>query len=238
VLGYLPAAKPTKETILIMGHWDHLGYCRPEGAEDRICNGAVDNASGIAVMIEVAKRLGQNSGKGPALDRNVLFFATTAEERGLLGAFAFATNPPSGFPLDGIVAALNIDTIAIADRGAPVAIIGRGTTNLDKAIDKIAKQLGRKIDSDLDANAFIQRQDGWALASKNVPTAMIGGSFSDLNKLEAFLGSTYHGPDDELVDSIPLGGAAEDADLHVALVRYLGNRKTWKKTVMTPSPAK
>jgi Peptidase family M28 len=234
VLGYLPAAKPTTETILIMGHWDHLGLCRPEGAEDRICNGAVDNASGIAVMIEVAKRLG----KDKAMDRNILFFATTAEERGLLGAFSFAGNPPAGFPLNGIVAALNIDTIAIADRGAPVAIIGRGTTNLDQAIDKVAKKLGRKIDSDLEANAFIQRQDGWALASKKVPTAMIGGSFSDLNKLEAFLGTTYHGPEDELVDNIPLGGAAEDADLHVALVRYLANRKTWKKTVLTPSPDK
>ncbi len=231
VLGYIPAKTPTKETILLLGHWDHLGVCRPEGTADRICNGAVDNASGIAVLIEVAKRLG----KGPAMDRNILFMATTAEERGLLGAYAFAANPPAEFPLNGIVAALNVDTIAIGDRGTPVAIIGRGNSNLDKAIDKVARKLGRKNDMDLDANAFVRRQDGWALGAKGVPSVMIGGSFSDLPKLEAFLGSTYHGPEDELVDSIPLGGAAEDADLHVALVRYLANRKSWKKTEVSPS---
>src|SRR3546814_15334801 len=79
LIGKLPGAKPDGKAGLFLGHWDHLGVCAPEGGADRICNGAVDNASGIAVLIEVAKRLGQ----GARPDRDIYFLATTAEAKGL-----------------------------------------------------------------------------------------------------------------------------------------------------------
>ncbi len=221
VVAKLPGAKPDGKAVLFLGHWDHLGICRPAGAADRICNGAVDNASGIAVLIEVAKRLG----RGPRPDRDIYFLATTAEEKGLLGAYYFADHP--ALPLGDITVALNIDTIAISPRGTPVATIGRGRPAYDAMVREVATSLGRRIDTDGEADAFVQRQDGWALGAKNVPSLMVGGSFSDMGLLEAFLGSDYHGPGDNFTDQVPLGGAAEDADLHVALGRAFADTRRW-----------
>lgn len=221
VIGKIPGRKKNSGAVMYMGHWDHLGICAPEDAPDRICNGAVDNASGIAVLNEVAKALGKKKH-----DRDIYFVATTAEESGLLGAYSFADKPV--MPLDDIVISLNVDTIAIAPRGSKVAIIGRGTTPLDAAVEAVAKKSGRAIESSTDANAFIQRQDGWALTQKGVPALMVGGSFADLDLLQKFLGSDYHGPKDELTDSTELGGAAEDTELHIALGQYFADVRKYK----------
>ena len=221
IIAKLPGAKPDGKAVLFLGHWDHLGICGVAGDADRICNGAVDNASGIAVLIEVAKRLA--SGTRP--DRDIYFMATTAEEKGLLGANYFADHPV--VPLGDITVALNVDTIAISPRGTPVATIGRGKPAYDAVVRETATKLGRKIDDDGEADAFIQRQDGWALGAKGVTSLMVGGSFSDMKLLEAFLGSDYHTAADNFSDKIPLGGAAEDADLHVALGRAFADTKRW-----------
>ena len=217
IVGKLPGADPAAGAVLFLAHWDHLGLCRPAGAPDRICNGAVDNASGVAVLIEVAKRLA----KTPPLDRDIYFLATTGEEIGLLGAKAFAERPP--VPLDKIVAAFNLDTVAVGPAGAPVAIIGRGRTPIAGDVAKVAASIGRGVDADDDANAYIRRQDGWMLLDKGVPTVMANGAFSDGARLEAFISGAYHTPGDELTDDTDLSGAAEDADLHVALGRYFGD---------------
>ncbi|WP_428630742.1 M28 family peptidase [Sphingopyxis sp.] len=221
VVAKLPGAKPDGKAVLFLGHWDHLGICGKDGEADRICNGAVDNASGIAVLIEVARRLA--SGERP--DRDIYFMATTAEEKGLLGAHYFADHPV--VPLSDITVALNVDTIAISPRGTPVATIGRGKPDYDAVVRAAATKLGRKLDEDGEADAFIQRQDGWALGAKGVTSLMVGGSFSDMPLLQAFLSSDYHGPNDNFSDKIPLGGAAEDADLHVALGRAFADVKAW-----------
>ncbi len=224
VVARLPGTRPGTGAVTMMGHWDHIGLCRPEGAEDRICNGAVDNASGIAVILEAARRIGA----GSRLDRDTIVIATTAEEQGLLGAHHFAAQPT--IPLTDIIVNLNIDTVAIAPRGAPMAMVGRGTTPLESGVDAVARQLGRIIDGDTEGNAFIQRQDGWALTAVGVPSIMAGGSFADMAPLQAFLRGDYHGPNDELRDDVPLGGAADDADLHVALVRYFASVASWPGT--------
>jgi hypothetical protein len=224
VVGRLPGRVADSGAVMLMGHWDHTGLCRPEGAEDRICNGAVDNASGIAVILEAAERLGA----GDRPDRDIIVIATTAEEQGLLGAYHWADHPT--VPLDRIVVNLNIDTVAIAPRGTPVAIVGRGTVpGLESGVDSVARSLGRTVDSDEEGNAFIRRQDGWALTAKGVASIMAGGSFSDMALLNAFLSGPYHAPDDELTDAVPLGGAADDADLHVALARHFGSRAIYPR---------
>ncbi|HMO74880.1 MAG TPA: M28 family peptidase [Sphingopyxis sp.] len=224
IVAKLPGAKPDGKALLFLGHWDHLGICGEEGDADRICNGAVDNASGIAVLIEVAKRLAG----GPRPDRDIYFLATTAEEKGLLGAWHFADHPV--VPLGDITVALNIDTIAISPRGTPVATIGRGRPAYDAVVRDVATRLGRKIDDDGEADAFVQRQDGWALGAKGVPSLMVGGSFSDMDLLQAFLAGDYHKAGDNFTDAIPLGGAAEDADLHVALGRVFADTQAWSGT--------
>ena len=221
IIAKLPGAKPDGKAVLFLGHWDHLGICAPDDPKDRICNGAVDNASGIAVLIAVAKRLAG----GARPDRDIYFMATTSEEKGLLGAHWFADHPV--VPLSDITVALNIDTIAISPRGTPVATIGRGKPAYDAVVRAVAGELGRKIDDDGEADPFIQRQDGWALGAKGVTSLMVGGSFSDMALLEKFLGSDYHEPADEFSDKVPLGGAAEDADLHIALGRAFADTGRW-----------
>ena len=217
VLGRIRGSGAGGEAILFLGHWDHLGRCGAEGEADRICNGAVDNASGIAALIEIARRLA----RGPRPKRDILFLATTAEESGLLGAEHFAAKPP--VPLGSIVAALNLDTIAIAPRGERVAVLGRGHAPLDRAIAEAVAEAGREQDHDGEADSFVQRQDGWALARAGVPAVMVGGSFSDMAKLQAFIGGAYHGASDNPDAELILGGAAEDADLMVLLARRLAD---------------
>jgi len=221
VIGRIRGTGDGRESVLLLGHWDHLGICRPEGEEDRICNGAVDNASGIAMLIEAAGRL---AARRP--ERDVLILATTAEETGLYGAEHFAAQPT--VPLRSIVAAINMDTVAIHGRGEPVAVIGRGIEPLDAAIAETAAGFRRPMDTTYAADAFIQRQDGWALARAGVPAVMVGGSFANMAALEAFLSSDYHGPDDEARPGIPLAGAAEDADLLVALTRRLADPSRYR----------
>lgn len=222
VIGKIEGRKKDSGAVLYMAHWDHLGICRPDDADDKICNGALDNASGIAVLTEVARALAKKRH-----DRDIYFVATTAEEDGLLGAYSFVANPPMA--LGQIVLALNIDTIAVTPAGSKVAIIGRGTTELDPIIESIARKNGRKIDGTKRANSFLRRQDGWALVQKGVPALMVNGSFSDFPALNEFLRRKYHGPGDEYYDGIDLSGAAEDADLHIALGKYFASQRRYRR---------
>jgi Zn-dependent M28 family amino/carboxypeptidase len=217
VVGRLRGGGATGESLLYLAHWDHLGICRAEGEADRICNGAVDNASGVAVFIEVARALAA----GPRPERDILFVATTAEELGLLGAERFATQPP--VPIGSIVAAINLDTVAIARKGQKVAVVGRGVAPLDRLIDETAREQGRALDSDREADALLERQDGWALARAGVPSVVVGGFFADMAELGAFLSGPYHQPGDNPGPHLMLDGAAEDADLLIALGRKLAD---------------
>jgi Zn-dependent M28 family amino/carboxypeptidase len=223
VVGRLRGSAATGEHLMFLAHWDHLGFCRPEGAPDRICNGAVDNASGVAMMIEVAGHLAS----GPRPARDILFLATTAEEEGLIGASYFAAHPT--VPLASIVAAVNMDTVAIQPAGSPVAVMGRGIPALDSAIDATVAAMGRRLDNDDEAAELVQRQDGWALARAGVPAIMVGGSFSNMALLNAFLGGRYHKPDDQADGQLVLDGAAEDANLAVALARRLADPAVYQR---------
>ena len=166
--------------ILLSAHHDHLGICAPKSEADRICNGAVDNASGVAMMIEVARRLN----KGAPIARDVILIATTAEELGLLGAHYYLGSSPA--IKDEVVAALNMDTVAVVPRGAKVGVIGRGLTPLDPIIDKVAHDMGREVDDRLVHNALSRRQDAWAFMQAGVPAVMVGGFFTDEAQLKSF----------------------------------------------------
>ena len=223
VVGRIRGAGTSGESLLYLAHWDHLGLCRPEGAADRICNGAVDNASGIASLIEIAGRLGA----GPRPQRDILFLATTAEEVGLLGAEYFAAHPT--VPLTSIVAAINMDTVALHPAGTPVAVLGRGIPALDRVIEETVAAAGRQLDSDDEIAVMVQRQDGWKLSQVGVPTVMVGGSISNMERLGAFLNGAYHGPADQPGAAIPLDGAAEDVGLLVALGRRLADPTVYQR---------
>jgi hypothetical protein len=217
LIGKLPGRRPESGAVLIVAHWDAFGVCAEAPAEDTICNGAIDNASGVAAMIEIARRLS----KGPPLDRDVYFLATTGEELGLLGAHAFAENPP--LPLNTIVAAFNLDSVALAPAGSPLAVVGKGMTPLDPVIIRVAKDQKRKLVEGEAANAYVRRQDGWALLQHDIPTVMVSSAYGDVARVERFFDGDYHRPGDQLKPGIEFGGAAEDVLFHVALVRWLGD---------------
>ena len=216
VIGVARGRRPDGKAVLLMAHWDHLGICAPKAA-DMICNGAVDNASGVAAIIAVAEKVA-----GMNLDRDVWFVATGAEEWGLLGARAFADQPP--LPLSSIVAGFNLDTIAIAPAGAKVAMVARRNSPLEILVKASARAMRRGWDGDRQADNFLRRQDGWVLAERNVPMVMAGGSFSNMALVKRFLAGGYHGPDDELRPDTDLGGAVDDSNLHVELVRRAASR--------------
>ena len=216
VIGLVRGRHPDGRAVLLMAHWDHLGICAPHAA-DKVCYGAIDNASGVAALVAVA---GQVARMG--LDRDVWFVATGGEEWGLLGARAFADKPP--LPLGSIVAGFNLDTIAIAPAGTKVAMVAPPHARLEPLVRLAAAAMGRGWDGDHQADSFLRRQDGWVLAERGVPMVMAGGSFSDLTLLNAFLKTDYHQPNDALRAATDLGGATEDANLHVELVRRAASR--------------
>ena len=215
----LPGKRPAQGAVLLVAHWDHFGKCAQPPAEHLICNGAIDNASGVAVMIEVARRLA----KGPQLDRDVYFLATTAEELGLLGAKAFAENPP--IPLGQFVAAFNIDSVAIGPAGQAFAIVGQGLTPLDAQIALVARQQKKTLVLDNRADAFVRRQDAWELLQHDVPAVMVSSSWGDVARVEAYMDSDYHRPSDVVRPGLELGAAAQDVEFLVALVRWFADPK-------------
>ncbi len=217
LIGRLPGRRPASGAVLLVAHWDHFGLCAEPPAEDVVCNGAIDNASGLAVLTEIARRLVRT----PRMERDVYFLATTAEELGMLGAHAFAENPP--LPIKNIVAAFNIDSVALAPAGTPLGFVGRDMTTLDAQIAVVAKREKRKITEGTAANAYVRRQDGWALLQHDIPAVMITSAYGDISRIERFFESDYHRPSDQVKPTLELGGAAQDVAFHVALTRWFAD---------------
>lgn len=197
--------------MLLTAHWDTTTSCGIDGDADRICNGAVDNASGTAALIAIAGRI---VAEGP-FECDIVFVATTAEEQGLVGARALSRLSIAA--PDRIAAILNLDTVAVAGPTAPVAVIG-GTPELKALIAEVAREQGRVFDGDAEADSFARRQDGWVFAEQGIPAALVSGSFSDMAVLEKYVSAHYHRASDQ-VEVANFGGAAADVRLHVELVR-------------------
>jgi len=233
VIGKIPGTDPANGALLFLGHWDHFGICRAEEPKkperDRICNGAVDNASGISLLIETARRL-----SGEQRDRDIYFLATTAEEKGLLGARAFVRNPPVA--LENFKAVFNADTIALSDNRTKIAVIGLGETILDRDIEIVAMQEGREIDRSGMADAYLERQDGYVFLERGIPAYMITSAFADEERLTAFINGPYHDVSDEVNDSLLLAGATADANFHVALGRYFASTATYPGKASSGEP--
>ena len=223
LIGKLEGRRPGSGAVVLMAHWDHFGKCAQPPAEKLICPGAVDNASGLSVITEVARQLSV----GKPMDRDVYFLATTGEELGLLGAMAFAENPP--FPLGSVVAAFNVDSTGLVPAGLPVSVVGQGMTPLDAGIAKVLKAMKRKLATGDGANAFARRQDSWALMQHDVPSVMVSTSYSDPARLEAFMDNIYHRPADE-ASRVVYGGMVDDVLIQTELVRFFADTKAWPGT--------
>jgi hypothetical protein len=222
VIGVLPGAKRPDEYVLFLAHWDHLGRCAPEAA-DAICNGAVDNASGIGGLIELARAFA--AGERP--DRSILFLATTAEEAGLIGGQYFVDHPP--VPLAQIVGGLGADTIA-AGTPADVVILGQGLSpQMDSLIAAAARTQKRRVAVSPASADFFPRSDHYPFARAGVPVLIATSIFAPGSKTatDKYFAEAYHRPADEYRAELGFEAAAADIDLAYRVGLRLANSRAW-----------
>lgn len=214
VVGRLEGSDPDlrDEYVIYTAHWDHLG--RDTSAEgDQIYNGALDNASGTAGMVEIAKAF---NALPTAPRRSILFLAVTAEEQGLLGAKYYAENPL--YPLTHTVANINIDGLNQWGRTEDVVIVGRGNSTLE---DKLAEVVGDQrilADDPEPEKGFYYRSDHFEFAKQGVPALYLDAGTSYIGrdpsygeqKREEYTANDYHKPSDEIKPDWDLSGAVED----------------------------
>ncbi|MBA4803975.1 MAG: M28 family peptidase [Brevundimonas sp.] len=230
VIARLPGTTHPDETILYTGHWDHIGVGEPDANGDAIFNGAVDNATGTAGLLELARAFGQ----GPRPERSIVMISFTAEESGLLGSEYYAANPV--WPLETTVAGFNIDAMNVYGRVANVDVIGYGQSDLDERVEAAAEGQGRAIRPDANpAAGSYFRSDHFPLAKRGVPMAYVDGGGEFLDEpiaarnaaRDEYTARRYHQADDEWSADWDLRGQAEDLALIYGLGLDLANSRDW-----------
>jgi Zn-dependent M28 family amino/carboxypeptidase len=227
VLGLWRGSDPRlrEEIVVYTAHHDHLG--RKESAvrgEDDIFNGAVDNASGVASMLAVAKAMTRLE---PRPRRSILFAAVGAEEQGLLGSEYLATHLPK--PAGYFAADINIDGINFRGRTRDATMIGLGKSTLDSIVIPLARAQGRTVKPDqMPDRGFFYRSDQFNFARIGVPAVYLGSGLDYVGRppgwgkeqRERWEAERYHQPSDEFDPNWDLSGAVEDARLYL----WIGSR--------------
>jgi len=230
VAGIKKGTTHPEEFILMMAHWDHLGT--KEGLSgDNIYNGAVDNATGIAGILELARTLSASENQ-----RSLLFLAVTAEESGLLGSAYFAEYPP--IELSNIVAGYNFDGVLPVGKTKDVIVVGHGASELEDILQRELEKVGKYIVPDpMPEKGFFYRSDHISFAKKGVPVLYADGGFDKLDGgkkagrifAEEYTAKHYHQPSDEYDPNWDLGGFVEQLTITANMVKYLANSDRWPK---------
>ena len=218
VIGLLEGSDPKlkREYVVLTAHWDHLGK-NGTLQGDQIFNGAVDNASGTAALLELVEAFGLAT---PKPRRSVLFLSVTGEEQGLLGAKYYAEHPL--YSLGKTVANLNIDGVNQWGKTRDISIIGRGSSSLEDLLETAAKEQGRVVKADAEPEkGFYYRSDHFEFAKMGVPalyldegTDYVGqGAEFGMKKRKEYTEKDYHKVSDELKPDWDFGGAVEDMKL-------------------------
>jgi Zn-dependent M28 family amino/carboxypeptidase len=204
------------EYVVYSAHWDHLGR-DPKIQGDQIFNGALDNASGTAAMLEIAEAFTKMS---PAPKRSVLFLSVTAEEKGLLGAKYYAENPL--YPLNKTLANINMDGVNQWGRTKDITMVGDDNSTLIDLLRETAGAQGRTVKPDPEPEkGFYYRSDHFEFAKVGVPalytdagTDYVGKDAAySKQKRDEYTEKDYHKPSDEIKPDWDLSGAVEDAQL-------------------------
>jgi Zn-dependent M28 family amino/carboxypeptidase len=230
VIGKIKGTDRPGEAVLYGAHWDHLGVGLPDDRGDRIYNGAVDNASGVAGVLELARLFRQ----APPPARSVYFIGFTAEEKGLLGSEYYATHPVT--PLSTTVALLNLDVMNVNGPSRDVSTRGKGDADLDHLVSRAAEAQGRRYthDGHLEEGGFF-RADHFSLAKAGLPATTLtagldlvtGGVAAGEAAHRDYVVHRYHQPADEWRADWDLSGAAADIDLYYDVGRRLADSRDW-----------
>jgi Zn-dependent M28 family amino/carboxypeptidase len=216
VLALLPGTDRKDEYIIYSAHWDHFGKGEPVDG-DSIYNGAADNASGTAALLEVAHAFTRLKTKPK---RSVLFLAVTAEEQGLLGSDYYATHPV--YPLNKTVADINIDILQPFGRMKDIIVVGKGQSDLDEYAEEAAAKQGRTTRGEPDpSGGWYFRSDHFNFAKVGIPSLYFeNGSVSvehgeEWGKAQkkAYNDNRYHSPKDEYSPDWDVSGIIEDMQL-------------------------
>ena len=215
VIGVLPGSSRADEAVLYMAHWDHLGKHEGEEGTDTIYNGAVDNATGVAGILEIAEAFAHQEQKP---ERSVVFVAVTLEESGLLGSKYYVAHPT--VPLDKIAGVINLDAMSVGGRSHDLVVTGRGNSELEDMLKVYADQQGRVLAEEGNTAAgYYFRSDHFNFAKAGVPALYAKGG-SDLREggteagkaATADYASRYHQPSDEIHEGWRYDGVVEDLD--------------------------
>lgn len=230
IVGRIEGSKRPDETVIYSAHWDHLGIGQPDAKGDRIYNGAVDNATGTAALIE----LGRAFAHAPRPERSVVFLNVTAEEKGLLGSEYYATNPL--YPLAKTAGVLNMDALDPHGPARNFTISGNAKLGLLDDLIADAKQYGMAYTPDPKPEAgHFFRSDHFSLAKRGVPAISFGsgndwvdgGLKAGKAAEDEYVAKHYHQPSDEWQASWPFTGMARDLQLLYTVGSQLANSDQW-----------
>ena len=242
VIALLPGSERPDEYIIYMSHWDHFGL-NPALEGDQIFNGALDNATGTAALIELAEAFQKL--KRPPL-RSIVFLSVTGEEQGLIGCEDNATHPI--FPAAKTAAVINMDALNIYGPMKDITVVGYGLFGVDGYIEAAARESGRTVSPDpTPEKGSYFRSDHFPFAKQGIPSVYPNGGSDHVEhgrewtiaKREKYTAENYHKPSDEFDPNWDLSGAIDDLRLLFKVGYRLAMESTfpnWK--VGTPYKAK
>ncbi|MFP4367175.1 MAG: M28 family metallopeptidase [Bacteroidales bacterium] len=225
VIGYIEGSTYPEETIIYMGHWDHLGMVETDGKVE-IYNGAVDNATGVAGLMALAERFIQD---GESPERSIVFMALTAEESGLLGSRYYSENPL--FPIATTVGGINMDALNVYGPTNDIIAIGYGFSELDEYVKRHASEQDRVVKPNpYPERGYYYRSDHFNMAKQGVPMIYANGGndyigrdeeYSDI--VEKDYADRYHQPTDVVHDLWNYEGIYQDLWLFYNIGKELAN---------------
>jgi hypothetical protein len=224
VIGLLPGSDPrlASEYVVLMGHLDHLGVkANPAPGEDAIFNGALDNAAGIATMLEAARHF-VDAGKRPR--RSILFMANTGEERGLLGASYYRAHPT--VPMSQIVAAVDLDMPLLTYDFTDVVAFGADHSTVARTVAQAARGMGIAVGADpMPEQSIFVRSDHYQFVRGGVPAILLFTGYANGGKAkwDHFFARVYHKPNDDLTQPINWNAGARYAKLNYEISRILAD---------------
>lgn len=230
VAGMIEGSDPElkDQVIVLTAHLDHIGISK-SFESDNINNGALDNAAGIATLLEAARMIQA----GPAPRRSIMFLAVTAEEKGLLGAQYFAKNPTVA--KDRIVGNVNLDMPVLTYDFTDVIVFGGTRSTISAAIEKAAAEMDIVVSPDpMAEQGIFTRSDHFRFVEEGIPSVMLSTGYANGGEegWNTHFATNYHRPSDDMNNNLDFGAAAKFAELKTRIALTLANadeRPLWNK---------